>query len=129
MHLFSDQFPITWEKTAKPNEWESLGNWFLRISYKTHRIGKTWKIGAYTFDIVWVTFSIRFPSCGILHQMGNAWMFSSVSQSMVKSRKIHRMGKDWKIISRENSTKTHRMLRSWEIDTHNFPIVLVAFPR
>ena len=29
-------------------------------------------------------------------------------------------GKSWKIIPRENSTKTHRMLRSWEIDTHNF---------
>ena len=54
MHVFSHQFPITWEKTTKPIEWakpgilvpekllqnlsyvENLGNWY---SYFSHRMG------------------------------------------------------------------------------------------
>ena len=40
MHVFSHQFPITWEKTAKPikrarKAWEI---WFPLISYKTHHM-------------------------------------------------------------------------------------------
>ena len=37
--------------------------------------------------------------------MGNAWVFSSISQNMEKGKKTHRMGKAWEIGSWENSTK------------------------
>ena len=93
MHVFSHQFPITWEKTVKPIVW-----------------GRTWKIVTHTFLIVCVIFSIRFPSCGTLHQMGNAFVFSSISHNMGKDSQTHRMGETWKII------------------THTFPIVCVLFP-
>ena len=65
---------------------------------KTHQMGKVWEIVSHTFSIKWVLFSIRFPSCGIVHHMGNAWVFSSISQSMGKGRKTHQMGKDWEIV-------------------------------
>ena len=42
---------------------------------KTHHMGWTWKIGTYTFPVPqygWF-FPIRFPSFGILHQMGNGF--------------------------------------------------------
>ena len=44
-----------------------------------------------------MVFSITLPSCRILHHMGNAWVFLSISQGMGNSRKTHRMGKAWKI--------------------------------
>ena len=50
-------------------------------------------------------FSIRFSSCGILHHMGNAWVFSSISHSMRRGRKTHQMGKAWETGSWENPTK------------------------
>ena len=77
MYVFSHQFPLTREKTAKPIERgkpgklvpgnilqnpsnvENLGNWY---SYFSHNMG---------------VFSIRFPSYGILDYMENAWVFSS----------------------------------------------------
>ena len=34
-------------------------------------------------------FPIRFPSYGILHYMGNAWCFVSISHSIGRSSKIH----------------------------------------
>ena len=53
------------------------GNWFPVIFYKTHYMWRIWEIDTHTFPIGWVLFSIRFPSYGILPQMGNAWAFSS----------------------------------------------------
>ena len=41
--------------------------------------------------------------------MGNAWVFSSISHSMGKCNKTHRMGK------------------TWEIGIHTFPIVWALF--
>lgn len=52
--------------------------------FKTHRMGKAWEIDYYTFSIVWVLFSIRFSSCGILYHIGNAWVSWSISHSMEK---------------------------------------------
>ena len=60
-------------------------------------MGNAWEIGSHTFSIKWVVFSITLPSCRILHHMGNAWVFFSISQGMRNSRKTHRMGKAWKI--------------------------------
>ena len=105
MHVFSHQFPITLERQPKPSNGESLGNWFPAIFYKTHCIWRTWEIGTHIFPIVWVFFSIRFPSCGILHHMGNAWVFSSIPHSMRKGRKTHQMGEAWEIGFKVNSTK------------------------
>ena len=88
MHGFFHQIP------------ESIG----KVS-KTHRIGKAWEIGSRNFSIKWVVCFIRFPSCGILHHMGNAWVFSSITHSMAKGRKTYRMGKAWEIGSRKNLIK------------------------
>ena len=54
-------------------------------------------------------FPIGFPSSGILHHMGNAWVFPSISHST------------------GNCNKTHCMGRTQEIGTHTFPIVWVLF--
>ena len=59
---------------------------------ETHQMRKAWEIGSHIFSIIWVLFSIRLPSCGILHHMGNAWVLSSVSHSMRKGRKTYWMG-------------------------------------
>ena len=76
---------------------------------KTHRMGRTWEIGNHTFPIVWVFFPILFPSYDILHHMGNAWVFPSISHNTGKCNKTHCMGK------------------TWEIGNHTFPIVWVLF--
>ena len=54
-------------------------------------------------------FPIQFTSCGMLHYMGNAWVFPSISYSTKKFNKTHHMG------------------RTWEIVTNNFSIVWVVF--
>ena len=52
-------------------------------------------------------FTIRFPSYGILHHTGYAWVSLSISHTTAKYNKTHGMGKDW------------------ETDTHTFPTVWV----
>ena len=52
-------------------------------------MGKVWEICSHSVSIVWVSFSIRFPSCGMLHHMGNTCVFSSISYSMGKDSKTH----------------------------------------
>ena len=37
---------------------------------KNCQIDKAWEISSYTFSIVWVLFSIRFPCCGIFSILG-----------------------------------------------------------
>ena len=82
----------------------SIGKWS-----KTHQMGKAWKIGTHAFSIAWVLFSIKFPSCGILHHMGNAGVSLPISHCTRKCNKAHRMG------------------RTWEIGTHTFSIVWILF--
>ena len=48
---------------------------------------------------------MRLPSYVILHQMGNAWVTPSISQTTGKCNKTNGMG------------------NVWEIDTDTFPIV------
>ena len=57
----------------------------MRKGSKTPQIWRVWEIGFHTFSIAWVLFSVRFPSCGIHHCMGNAWVSPSISQSTRKS--------------------------------------------
>ena len=89
---FLHQLPIASENGAKPMKW-----------------GEAWGVDTHTFSVVWMLFSIKVPSCGILHHMGNAWVSPPVSHCTRKCNKVHRMG------------------RTWEIGTHTFPIVWVLF--
>ena len=95
MHVFSHQFPMTWEKTTKPIEWgkpkkfvlvnilqnplylEYLGNWY---SYFSHSMG---------------AFSIRFPSYGIPHHICMSFLikFSIALENSVKPIEWGRPGK------------------------------------
>ena len=106
VHVFSHQFPITWEKRQpNPSNREILGDWVPAISYKTHPMLRTWEISIHTFPILWVLFSIRFSSYGILHHTGNAWVSSSNFPQHQKSlRNPSNRGK------------------AWEIDSHTFSI-------
>ena len=99
VHVFSHQFPITWEKRQpNPSNREILGDWVPAISYKTHPMLRTWEISIHTFPILWVLFSIRFSSYGILHQTGNAWVSSSNFPLHQKSlRNPSNRGKAWEI--------------------------------
>ena len=54
-------------------------------------------------------FPIRFPSYGILHYMGNAWCFVSISHSIGRSSKIH------------------PVVKIWVKDTHIFPKAWLLF--
>ena len=71
---------------------------------KTHPVGRFWEIGTRAFPIVCVLFfSICFSSFGILHHIGNAWLFLSISHSM------------------ERCSKTHPVRETWDKNTHFFP--------
>ena len=80
-HEFSHQFPTVMENVTKPIVWRKSGKLIF----------------------------ILFPSYGIFHHMGNAWVSTSISHSTGKCN------------------KTHRMCRAWEIGTHTFLIVRVFF--
>ena len=91
---FSHQFPITWENATKPIVW-----------------GKPGKLVIILFPQYWQFFPIRFPYFGILHHMGNVWVFPSISHSTGKCNKTYRRGK------------------TWEIGNQTFPIAWVLFSR
>ena len=74
---FLINFPKHGKRQPHSPNGESLGNWFPLKFYKNHCMWRTWEIGTHTFSIVWVLFSIRFSSYGILHRMENAWVFLS----------------------------------------------------
>ena len=81
----------------------------MRKCNKIHRIEKTRKIGNHTFPIVWVLFPQSIPILRYTYYMGNVWVLPTVSDSMKKCNKTHRMG------------------RAWEIGTHAFSIVWTLF--
>ena len=93
MHGFPRKFPTVWENPTKPMVW-----------------GKSGKLMLILFLQYGCFFPIRFPSHGILHQMGNVLVCPSISHSTEKCNKTHRMG------------------RNWEIGTHTFPIIQALFP-
>ena len=70
MYGFSDQFLIAWENLAKTIKW-----------------GKPGKLVPILFPQYGCFFSIRFPSCGILHHMRNAWVSPPISRSVGKCNK------------------------------------------
>ena len=43
-------------------------------NYKISKSQIDQQIGSHTFFVKWEVCSIRLPSCGILHRMGNAWV-------------------------------------------------------
>ena len=92
MHGFSHQFFRLRENATKLMVW-----------------GKSRKLILILFPQCGCFFPVGFPSYGILHHLGNAWVSPSIS---------HDAGK---------CSKTHCMGRTWEIGTHIFPVVWVLF--
>ena len=88
MHGFPHQFPIVQEKATNLIVW-----------------GEPGKLELILFPYYGRFFSVRFPFCGILHHMGNAFVFSIISHNMGKDSQTHRMGKVWEIGSRKYPTK------------------------
>ena len=68
-------------------------------------MGRTCEIGAHTFPILWAPFFHQIPFYGILHDMGNACVFSLIFHNLGKDSQNHRMGKVWEIGSRKYPTK------------------------
>ena len=75
---------------------------------------RTWEIGAHTFPIVWVLFSIRFIFFSVLYKMRNTWVSPSVSPNMGKCSEIHRIGRIQEI-------GTHFFPDVWTLFLHRFP--------
>ena len=101
---------------------------------KTHCMGRTWEISNHTFPIVWIVFPIRFPYHGILHHMGNAWVFHQFPIVRENETKPIVWGKPGKLVIRLfHSMGTFFPLDPdpmvyfiiWEIRgfSHQFPIV------
>ena len=99
-----------------------------QYSTKPIVFGEPGKLVLIFFPIVWVFFSIRFPSCGILHHMGNAWVFSSIPHSMRKGRKTHQMGEAWEIGFKVNSTKPIVCKEPGKLVLMLFPQYGIFFP-
>ena len=97
MHGFSHQFPIVQENATKPIIWGGPGKLVLTI-----------------FPWYGCFCPIWFPSCGILHYMGNAWVFPSISHSTGKCTKTQR--KAWEI---GNSYFSHSMGAFLQPDSHH----------
>ena len=89
---FSHQFPIALENAKKPITWGKPGKLVIKL-----------------FPQYGYFFPILFSSYGMLHHMGNAWVFPSISHSTGKC------------------SKTYRMEKTWETGNHTFPIVWVLF--
>ena len=87
MYEFPHKFPMVRENATKPMVSGNSGKLILILVPWYGRF-----------------FPIRFPSYGILHHMGNAWVSPSISHSMRKCN------------------KTLPMRWTWEIGTHTFPI-------
>ena len=62
-----------------------------------------------------VFFTIRFPSCGILHHMKNAWASPSISHSTGKSNNTHRMREN---LGNWYSYFSHSMGAFFPLDSH-----------
>ena len=77
MHMISYQFHITLEKTVKPIKWGKTGKLvasnILQNSSYSENLGNWYPYFSHSMDV----FSIRFPSSGILHHVGNASVFST----------------------------------------------------
>ena len=77
-HGFPHQFPIVQENATKLIVW-----------------GEPGKLVLIRFPYYGRFFSIRFPFYGILHDMGNACVFSLIFHNLGKDSQNHRMGKVW----------------------------------
>ena len=77
MHGFTHQFPTVRENARKPIVWGEPGKLVLIL-----------------FPWCGCFFPIRFPSYGIFHYMGNAWVSPLIFHSTGKCNKTNRMGGD-----------------------------------
>ena len=93
------------------------------IAQDNARMGRNREIGTRTFPIVCVCFfPIQFPSYGILHYMGNAWCFVSISHSIGRSSKIHPVVKIW-------DKDTHIFPKAWLLFFHHIPTLWYSTAR
>ena len=81
MDGFPQQFLKVWENTTKP---------FI--------LGEPWKLVPILFQQYGCFFSIRFPSCGILHHMGNALVSPSISYRTRNATKLIVWGEPGKLV-------------------------------
>ena len=120
MVLFSRQIHILWYTSSYG---KCMG--FLIRFPQPEKIqqnpSKACDIGLYTFSIVWVLFSIIFPSCSILHHMGMTWVSPSISHSTGKCSKIH-----W--IERGFEVGTHTFHKVQVVLFHQIPILWYTLP-
>ena len=104
IHGFPHQFPLAWENAVKSvylGEPRKLAPIFSLTFGYFSSIRFPWNLFPYYGRF----FSVRFPFYGILHHMGNAFVFSIISHNMGKDSQTHRMGKVWEIGSRKYPTK------------------------
>ena len=81
MHEFSHQFPTVWENITKAKAWRKSGELILIL-----------------LPYCGCFLPIRFPSDGILHHMGNAWVSPSIFHSTGKCSKTLVWGKPAKLV-------------------------------
>ena len=108
--LFYIRFPSCGISHHMRNAWVSL-----TISHSTGKCNKTFGKPGKSVLILFPQCScicpITFPSCNILHYMGNAQVSPSIFHSTGKCSEIHRIE------------------RAWEIGTHTFPQSMGTFFR
>ena len=84
---------------------------------KTHPLGTAWELVSTLFQNYGWFSSIRFPSCGMLYCMGNAWLFQSISHSMGKCSKAHPIGEilniDTNTFSQSMTFPFHKVFTLW----------------
>ena len=110
VNVFSHQFPITWEKAAKPTELGKPGKLVPgNILQNPSYVENLGEIGTHTFPLVWVLFRLDFrPMVYFI-----TWEVHGFSHQISHSiRKV---------------SKTHRMAKAWEIGSHDFSIKCVLF--
>ena len=99
----------------------------IRKFSKTHRMGRAWEIGSHIFI---------YKMCEFFHQITILQYTSSYGKCMIfpisfpqheKRQKNPSNGKSLRNCFPGESCKTHRMQKTWEIGTHNFPIIWTLF--
>ena len=110
MHGFPHQFPIVQEKATNLIVW-----------------GEPGKLEFILFPYYGRFFSVRFPFYGILHHMGNAFVFSIISHNMGKDSQTIEWGKSGKLVP-GNILQNPFYVENLGIGIHTFPIVWVLFP-
>ena len=105
MHVFSHQFLITCEKTAKPIEWgkaeKLVSSNILQNPLYLENLRNCYTYFSHSMD----AFFHYIPILSYTSSYRKCMVFWSIFHSMRKVRKTHQMGKAWEIGSWENPKK------------------------